>query len=125
MPATMTTVWPMAIRPTMTIDWLRLFMRFCQERNSGWSQTTTVTMAMSARISERLSTPMVLMTRRAALGPSSAAGCASPPLRRGRARVRLTHSFSPPAIASAAARLALRCSSHGELQHLSLGRSRA
>ena len=37
MPATMTTVSPMASRPTMTIDWLRLFMRFCQLRNSGCS----------------------------------------------------------------------------------------
>ena len=35
MPATMTTVSPIASRPTMTMDWLRLFMRFCQDRNSG------------------------------------------------------------------------------------------
>ncbi len=63
MPATMTTVSPRARRPTMTIDWLRLFMRFCQDRNSGCSQMTMTTMRMSARTSDRLSTPTTFTTR--------------------------------------------------------------
>ena len=60
MPATMTTVWPTARRPTMTIDWLRLFRRFCQERNSGCRsrcQMMTTTMTTMAMSNERLSTP--------------------------------------------------------------------
>ncbi len=80
MPATMTTVSPMASRPTMTIDWLRLFIRFCQLRKSGCSQTMTAMMPMSASSSDRLSTPTMLMTRRTGLtrsSPGSTAGCDS------------------------------------------------
>ena len=91
MPATMTTVSPMARRPTMTIDWLRLFMRFCQLRNNGCSQTMTAMMPISARTSERLSTPTALIRRRSVDScPSGEAGAADGPL-------------PPPALASASA----------------------
>ena len=79
MPATMTTVSPTASRPTMTIDWLRLFMRFCQLRNSGWAQTIRTTMKIRAPMSEMLSTPTALMMRRNVLTSSSPAGGALGP----------------------------------------------
>ncbi len=71
-PAMMTTVSPIASRPTTTTAWARLFMMFCQEKNLSPppmpnQRLTTVissTSTMSAKISERLSAPTKSTTRR-------------------------------------------------------------